>query len=52
MFNFTANQAKMQFGEMMTLEQLRTKLAHSVEQARTGAVHDGEAVFDEMLQDI
>lgn len=84
MFIFTANQAKTQFGEMLTraqrepvsitkngkpsvvvmsmddyqayenlkLQQLRSHLAHSITQARSGDLQDGDNVFDELLKDL
>lgn len=84
MYSFTANQAKTQFGEMMTkaqrepvsitkngkpsvvvisvddyqayekikLEQLRSKLSASTTQAHNGLLHDGEAVFNELMKDL
>ncbi|WP_455426452.1 type II toxin-antitoxin system Phd/YefM family antitoxin [Dryocola sp. LX212] len=84
MISFTANQAKTQFGEMITkaqrepvsitkngkpsvivmsiadynaleelkLQNLREKLARSVAQLEAGDLHDGEAVFDELMKDI
>lgn len=84
MISFTANQAKTQFGEMLTkaqrepvsitkngkpsvivmsiadynaleelkLQNLREKLARSVAQLEAGDLHDGEAVFDELMKDI
>ena len=84
MFIFTANQAKTQFGEMLTraqrepvsitkngkpsvvvmsiddyqayenlkLQQLHSHLAHSIAQARSGDLQDGDNVFDELLKDL
>ena len=84
MFIFTANQAKTQFGEMLTraqrepvsitkngkpsvvvmsiddyqayenlkLQQLRSHPAHSITQARSGDLQDGDNVFDELLKDL
>ncbi|AUX73629.1 type II toxin-antitoxin system Phd/YefM family antitoxin [Erwinia pyrifoliae] len=84
MLSFTANQAKTQFGDLMTkaqrepvsitcngrpavvvvpaedyavleqlkLEALRTRLTRSIAQMEAGQVHDGDAVFDELMKDL
>lgn len=84
MLNFTANEAKTRFGDLMTkaqreavtitkngrpavvvvpaedyaeyeemkLERLRARLAHSLAQIKTGELHDGEAVFNELMKDL
>ncbi|MCT4704871.1 type II toxin-antitoxin system Phd/YefM family antitoxin [Enterobacteriaceae bacterium H11S18] len=38
--------------EELKLQNLREKLARSVAQLEAGDLHDGEAVFDELMKDI
>ena len=38
--------------EALKLQQLRSRLAHSIAQAEAGHVHDGDKVFDELMKDL
>lgn len=38
--------------EQLKLDSLRAKLARSIEQAKNGQLHDGDAVFDEVMKDL
>ncbi|MCT4703295.1 type II toxin-antitoxin system Phd/YefM family antitoxin [Enterobacteriaceae bacterium H20N1] len=38
--------------EALKLQLLRDRLAHSIAQAQAGQLHEGEAVFDELMKDL
>ncbi len=38
--------------EAFKLQNLRDKLARSVTQAQNGQLHDGDAIFDELIKDL
>lgn len=38
--------------EQFKLESLRAKLAQAIAQAESGQLHDGEAVFEELMKDL